>query len=75
VLIKVGLVAWQGGPWTRPPTARRFEEVDSVRWEIVPVSMMKLALSADHAIANGRDGALCMTEVKRVLENSVMLTV
>ena len=66
---------WQGGAWTRPPTARRFEEVDSVTWEIVPVSMMKLALSADHAIANGRDGALCTAEVKRVLENSVMLTV
>ncbi len=41
----------------------------------MPVSMMKLALSADHAIANGRDGALCMAEVKRVLENSVMLAV
>ena len=27
---------------------------------------MKLTLSADHRIANGRDGALYMSEVKRV---------
>jgi pyruvate dehydrogenase E2 component (dihydrolipoamide acetyltransferase) len=43
--------------------------------EIVPASMMKLTLSADHRIANGRDGALYMSEVKRVLENPVMLMV
>jgi pyruvate dehydrogenase E2 component (dihydrolipoamide acetyltransferase) len=43
--------------------------------EIVPASMMKLTLSADHRIANGRDGALYMAEVKRVLENPVMLMV
>ncbi|HEY6674309.1 MAG TPA: dihydrolipoamide acetyltransferase family protein, partial [Rubrobacteraceae bacterium] len=41
--------------------------------EIVPASMMKLTLSADHRIANGRDGALYMAEVKRILENPVML--
>jgi pyruvate dehydrogenase E2 component (dihydrolipoamide acetyltransferase) len=43
--------------------------------EIVPANMMKLTLSADHRIANGRDGALYMAEVKRVLENPVMLMV
>src|ERR687890_310987 len=43
--------------------------------EIVPASMMKLTLSADHRIANGRDGALYMAEVKRVIENPVMLMV
>jgi pyruvate dehydrogenase E2 component (dihydrolipoamide acetyltransferase) len=43
--------------------------------EIVPASMMKLTLSADHRIANGRDGALYMAEVKRVLETPVMLMV
>ena len=43
--------------------------------EIVPGSMMKLTLSADHRIANGRDGALYMSEVKRTLENPVLLMV
>jgi pyruvate dehydrogenase E2 component (dihydrolipoamide acetyltransferase) len=43
--------------------------------EIVPASMMKLTLSADHRIANGRDGALYMAEVKKTLENPVMLMV
>ncbi|MGH3108623.1 MAG: dihydrolipoamide acetyltransferase family protein [Rubrobacter sp.] len=43
--------------------------------EIVPASIMKLTLSADHRIANGRDGALYMAEVKRILENPVMLMV
>ena len=43
--------------------------------EVVPASMMKLTLSADHRIANGRDGALYMSEVKRVLENPVLLMV
>jgi pyruvate dehydrogenase E2 component (dihydrolipoamide acetyltransferase) len=43
--------------------------------EVVPASMMKLTLSADHRIANGRDGALYMAEVKRILENPVMLMV
>src|ERR671912_734384 len=43
--------------------------------EVVPASVMKLTLSADHRIANGRDGALYMAEVKRVLENPVMLMV
>ena len=43
--------------------------------EIVPGSFMKLTLSADHRIANGRDGAMYMAEVKRVLENPVMLMV
>lgn len=43
--------------------------------EIVPASFMKLTLSADHRIANGRDGALYMAEVKRILENPVLLMV
>jgi pyruvate dehydrogenase E2 component (dihydrolipoamide acetyltransferase) len=43
--------------------------------EIVPASMMKLTLSGDHRMANGRDGALYMAEIKRVLENPVMLMV
>lgn len=32
---------------------------------VVPASMMKLTLSADHRIANGRDGAMYMAEVQR----------
>ena len=43
--------------------------------DVVPASMMKLTLSADHRIANGRDGAIYMAEVQRVLENPVMLMV
>ena len=43
--------------------------------EVVPASMMKLTLSADHRIANGRDGAIYMAEVKKALENPVMLMV
>ena len=43
--------------------------------ELVPGSFMKLTLSADHRIANGRDGALYMSEVKKTLENPVLLMV
>lgn len=43
--------------------------------EVVPASMMKLTLSADHRIANGRDGALYMAEVKKTLENPILLMV
>ena len=43
--------------------------------QVVPASMMKLTLSADHRIANGRDGALYMAEVKKTLENPVLLMV
>ena len=43
--------------------------------ELVPGNFMKLTLSADHRIANGRDGALYMSEVKRTLENPVLLMV
>src|ERR671910_2818795 len=43
--------------------------------EVVPASMMKLTLSGDHRIANGRDGALYMAEVKRILENPMLLMV
>ncbi len=43
--------------------------------EVVPGQFMKLTLSADHRIANGRDGALYMAEVKKTLENPVLLMV
>ena len=43
--------------------------------ELVPGSFMKLTLSADHRIANGRDGELYMSEVKKTLENPVLLMV
>jgi len=43
--------------------------------EVVPASMMKLTLSADHRIANGRDGAMYMAEVQKTLENPVLLMV
>src|ERR687893_1756261 len=43
--------------------------------EVVPGQFMKLTLSADHRIANGRDGALYMAEVKTTLENPVLLMV
>jgi pyruvate dehydrogenase E2 component (dihydrolipoamide acetyltransferase) len=43
--------------------------------ELAPASMMKLTLSGDHRIANGRDGALYMAEVKRILENPLLLMV
>src|SRR3712207_4522810 len=42
---------------------------------VVPASFMKLTLSADLRIPNGRDGALYLSEVKRVLGNPVMLMV
>ena len=48
-----------------------FDEND----EVVAASMMKLTLSADHRIANGRDGAIYMAEVQKVLENPVLLMV
>ncbi len=43
--------------------------------EVIPASMMKLTLSADHRVANGRDGAMYMAEVQRTLENPVLLMV
>ncbi len=43
--------------------------------EVAPGSFMKLTLSADHRVANGRDGALYMSEVKRTLENPMLLMV
>jgi pyruvate dehydrogenase E2 component (dihydrolipoamide acetyltransferase) len=43
--------------------------------EVTPGSFMKLTLSADHRVANGRDGAMYMSEVKRTLENPVLLMV
>ena len=43
--------------------------------EVARGSFMKLTLSADHRVANGRDGALYMSEVKRTLENPVLLMV
>lgn len=43
--------------------------------EVVPVSLMKLTLSADHRIANGAEGARYMAEVKRLLEQPTRLVV
>jgi pyruvate dehydrogenase E2 component (dihydrolipoamide acetyltransferase) len=43
--------------------------------EVVPVSIMKLSLSADHRIANGAEGAQYMAEVKRLLEHPMTLVV
>jgi pyruvate dehydrogenase E2 component (dihydrolipoamide acetyltransferase) len=48
-----------------------FDEEGSV----VPAQLMKLTLSADHRVANGAEGALYLAEVKRLLENPVMLLV
>jgi pyruvate dehydrogenase E2 component (dihydrolipoamide acetyltransferase) len=41
--------------------------------EVVPASVMKLTLSADHRIANGAEGAQYMAEVKRLMENPMIL--
>ena len=43
--------------------------------EVVPVSLVKLTLSADHRIANGAEGAQYMAEVKRLLERPMTLVV
>ena len=43
--------------------------------EVVPVSLMKLTLSADHRIANGAEGAQYIAEVKRLLEHPMTLVV
>jgi pyruvate dehydrogenase E2 component (dihydrolipoyllysine-residue acetyltransferase) len=43
--------------------------------ELVPASMMKLTLSADHRVTNGAVGAQYMAEVKRLLENPMLLLV
>ncbi len=42
---------------------------------VVPKSLMKLTLSADHRMANGAEGALYMAEVKRLLEKPNLLVV
>jgi pyruvate dehydrogenase E2 component (dihydrolipoamide acetyltransferase) len=43
--------------------------------ELVPANFMKLTLSADHRITNGAVGAQYMAEVKRLLENPMLLLV
>jgi pyruvate dehydrogenase E2 component (dihydrolipoamide acetyltransferase) len=43
--------------------------------EVVPVSLMKLTLSADHRISNGAEGAQYLAEVKRLLEHPMTLVV
>ena len=43
--------------------------------EVVPVSLMKLTLSADHRISNGAEGARYLAEVKRLLEHPMTLVV
>lgn len=43
--------------------------------EIVPANLMKLTLSADHRVANGAEGALYLREVKRLLENPMLMLI
>jgi pyruvate dehydrogenase E2 component (dihydrolipoamide acetyltransferase) len=43
--------------------------------EVVPVSLMKLTLSADHRISNGAEGGQYLAEVKRLLEHPMTLLV
>jgi pyruvate dehydrogenase E2 component (dihydrolipoamide acetyltransferase) len=43
--------------------------------EVVPVSIMKLTLSADHRISNGAEGARYLAEVKNLLEHPMTLVV
>ena len=43
--------------------------------EVVPVSILKLTLSADHRISNGADGGRYLAEVKRLLERPMTLVV
>ena len=43
--------------------------------ELVPANFMKLTLSADHRMTNGAEGAQYMAQVKRLLENPMMLLV
>jgi pyruvate dehydrogenase E2 component (dihydrolipoamide acetyltransferase) len=43
--------------------------------EVVPVSIMKLTLSADHRISNGAEGAQYLAEVMRLLEHPMTLVV
>ena len=43
--------------------------------EVVPVSIMKLTLSADHRISNGAEGAQYLAEVKHLLEHPMTLVV
>jgi pyruvate dehydrogenase E2 component (dihydrolipoyllysine-residue acetyltransferase) len=43
--------------------------------EVVPVSIMKLTLSADHRISNGAEGARYLAEVKNRLEHPMTLVV
>ncbi len=43
--------------------------------EVVPVSLMKLTLSADHRISNGAEGGQYLAEVKRLLEHPLTLVV
>jgi pyruvate dehydrogenase E2 component (dihydrolipoamide acetyltransferase) len=43
--------------------------------EVVPASIMKLSLSADHRISNGAEGAQYLAEVKRLLEHPMTLLV
>jgi len=43
--------------------------------ELIPANFMKLTLSADHRITNGAEGAHYMAQVKRLLENPMLLLV
>src|ERR671916_2735249 len=43
--------------------------------EVIPASIMKLTLSADHRISNGAEGGQYLAEVKRLLEHPMTLVV
>lgn len=43
--------------------------------ELVPASLMKITLSADHRVVNGAEGAQYLAEVRRLLENPMLVLV
>jgi pyruvate dehydrogenase E2 component (dihydrolipoamide acetyltransferase) len=43
--------------------------------QVVVRQMMKVALSADHRVTDGAEGAAFLTEIRRLLENPVLLVV
>jgi pyruvate dehydrogenase E2 component (dihydrolipoamide acetyltransferase) len=43
--------------------------------ELTPANLMKITLSADHRVVNGAEGAQYLAEVKRLLENPLLVLV
>jgi pyruvate dehydrogenase E2 component (dihydrolipoamide acetyltransferase) len=43
--------------------------------QVVVRQVMKVALSADHRVTDGAEGAAFLTEIRRLLENPVLLVV